>query len=205
MILRRHRKKRKDFENRILNHLDPLYFGALKLTGHREDAEDLVQETYHKAFNHISQLRDLEKSRLWLYRIMVNTWKNWRRKRSREFFPDDPEQWEVSMNQSAGGHRHSHSIDPETDLMNKELWEAVESALAHLPPNYRMALILADIEGFSYKEISDIMAWPAGTVMSRLSRARSLLGRHLTGYREATREGDNDQNRNKTKGILSFS
>ena len=91
----------KAFEKQALNHLDSLYFGALKLTGHREDAEDLVQETYSKAFKHIRQLKDLEKCKQWLYRIMINTWKNWSTKRFREFSPDNLEEWEGSMTQYA--------------------------------------------------------------------------------------------------------
>jgi RNA polymerase sigma-70 factor (ECF subfamily) len=69
-------------------------------------------------------------------------------------------------------------------LLNKEVWAIVESALAHLPSDYRMAIILSDIEGFSYKEISEMMEWPIGTVMSRLSRARSVLRRILRKYKE---------------------
>ncbi len=184
MIPTKYKKKRKDFEKQALNHLDSLYFGALKLTGYREDAEDLVQETYQKAFNRFNQLKDLEKCRPWLYRIMINTWKNLRRKRSREFFPDNLEEWEGSMTQYATVNPQLHQVDPEADLIHKELWQAVESALTQLHPNYRMAVILSDIEGFSYKEISELMEWPMGTVMSRLSRARGLLGRILAKYEE---------------------
>ncbi len=175
--------KTKDFETQALSHIDSLYFVALKLTSHQADAEDLVQETYCKAFDHRNQLRDLKKCKLWLYRIMINSWKNWKTKRSREVFPDDPEQWEDSTSQYAVGNPQSHRSGPQKDLMNKELWRDLESALNHLPPNYRMAVILSDIEGFSYKEISEIMKCPKGTVMSRLSRARSLLSRLLIKYK----------------------
>jgi RNA polymerase sigma-70 factor (ECF subfamily) len=184
MILGKGKRKRKDFEKQVLSYLDLLYFVALKLTGHREDAEDLVQETYHKAFNRLDQLRDMEKCKPWLYSIMINTWKNWRAKGSREFSPDDLEQWEASINQYAGGDLQLHQTDPETDLLSKEVWIAVESALTHLPSDYRMAIILSDIEGFSYKEISEMMEWPIGTVMSRLSRARGFLRRILTECKE---------------------
>ncbi len=81
------RVRRKHLERQALRHLDSLYFVALKLTGRHEDAEDLVQETYRKAFNYSNQLKDLEKCKQWLYRIMSNTWKNWAIKRSREVFP----------------------------------------------------------------------------------------------------------------------
>lgn len=186
MILAKGKKKRKDFEEQALKYLNSLYFVALKLTGHRQDAEDLVQETYQKAFNHLNQLKDLGKCRFWLYRIMTNTWKNWGTKRSRESFPDNLEKWEGSLTQPADVCLQSHQMDPEADLIHKELWKAVESALTHLHPNYRMVVILSDIEGFSYKEISELMEWPIGTVMSRLSRARSLLGRILIRYKKET-------------------
>jgi RNA polymerase sigma-70 factor (ECF subfamily) len=186
-MLKKGKKKRKDFEKQALRLLNSLYFSALKLTGHTEDAEDLVQETYRKAFDHLHQLRDPEKCRPWLYRIMINTWKNLRIKRSREFFPASLEEWEGSMTQYANISPQLHRMDPEAEVIQKELWKAVESALTHLHPNYKMAVILSDIEGFSYKEISELMEWPIGTVMSRLSRARSMLGRILMEYKKETR------------------
>ncbi len=178
--------ERKDFERQALSHLDSFYFIALKLTGRREDAEDVVQETYYKAFNNRNQLKDLEKCKVWLYRIMINVWKNWMTKRSKIVFPVDIEQWEESTSQYEDGNSQSYQMNPEEDLMQKELWRDVESAISQLPSNYRMALLLADIEGFSYKEISEMMEWPVGTVMSRLSRARSFLGRLLIRYKEKT-------------------
>jgi RNA polymerase sigma-70 factor (ECF subfamily) len=183
-MLTRNKRQRKDLEKQALSHLDLLYFVALKLTGRREDAEDLVQETYHKAFTNLDQLRDVEKCKPWLYSIMINTWKNWKATRSREFYPENLEQWEASEGQYADGIHQVHQKDPEADLLNKEVWAIVESALAHLPSDYRMAIILSDIEGFSYKEISEMMEWPIGTVMSRLSRARSVLRRILRKYKE---------------------
>lgn len=183
-ILKLSKRKTKAIERQILSHLDSLYFGALKLTGHREDAEDLVQETYHKALDHVDQLRDQEKGGPWLYKIMINTWKNWRTRRFREFSSGDQEQWETATALDTGDNPDSHQLNPEEDLIIKESWRAVESVLAHLPPNYRMAVILSDIEGFSYREIAGIMEWPAGTVMSRLSRARRLMARRLKRYRD---------------------
>jgi RNA polymerase sigma-70 factor (ECF subfamily) len=177
---------RKHFERQALRHLDSLNFAALKLTGHREDAEDLVQEIYYKVFNHFNQLRDLKKCKQWLYRIMFNLWKNWRTKRSREIFPENQEYREDSTSQHAESNPQRHQINPEQNLMIKELWKDVESALTRLPSNYRLAVILSDIEGFIYKEISKITEWPLGTVMSSLSRARRQLGRLLIKYKEKT-------------------
>ncbi len=175
---------RKHFERQALRHLDSLYFAALKVTGHREDAEDLVQETYSKALNYRNHLKDLEKCKPWLYRIMINIWKNLKTKRSREIFPENQEYREDFTSQHADGNLQRHQINPEQNLMIKELWKDVESALTRLPSNYRLAVILSDIEGFSYKEISEIMEWPIGTVMSSLSRARRQLGLLLIKYKK---------------------
>ncbi len=184
MILAKGKRRRKYFEKQALSHVDFLYYFALKLTRHREDAEDLVQETYHKAYSHLDQLRDLKKWKPWLYSIAVNTWKNWRAIKGREFVPDNLEEWESSLDQHAYGVPQLNQPNPETDLLGKEMWTAVDSALANLHPDYKMAIILSDIEGFSYKEISEMMEWPIGTVMSRLSRARALLRKSLLKYRE---------------------
>ncbi len=151
---------------------------ALKLTGRRQDAQDLVQETYWKAFDRSDQLRDMEKCKPWLYAIMVNTWKNWRTKRSREIFLED-----LEGRLDSDGNPDSNQIDPEKELMNKEIISVVESGLNRLLSDYRIAILLSDIEGFTYKEISEIMGWPIGTVMSRLSRARHLLAGYLMKYR----------------------
>jgi RNA polymerase sigma-70 factor (ECF subfamily) len=184
------RVRRKHLERQALRHLDSLYFAALKLTGHREDAEDLVQETYRKAFDQFNQLRDLEKCKQWLYRIMINTWKNWAIKKSREVFPENQENWADSTAQHADSNPQTHQINPEQNLMIKELWEDVDAALTRLSPNYRWAVILSDIEGFSYKEISKIMKLPMGTVMSTLSRARRQLGHFLIKYKKEIESQD---------------
>jgi RNA polymerase sigma-70 factor (ECF subfamily) len=186
MILSKGDRRRKYFEKQALSHLNPLYFFALKLTGHREDAEDLVQESYQKAYSRLDQLRDLKKWKPWLYSIMVNTWKNWRVRKGREFIPDTLEEWEGSLDHHVYGNPQWKQKDPEADLLGKEVRAIVELALVDLHPDYRMAIILSDIEGFSYREISEMVDWPIGTVMSRLSRARALLRKSLTKYKEET-------------------
>ena|SRR3990172_11277368 len=184
MILSIGDRKRKYLEKKSLSHLNLLYFFALKLTGHREEAEDLVQETYRKAYSRCDQLRDLKKWKPWLYSIMVNTWKNWRVTKGREVVTDNLEAWEDAVDQCALVSPQRHQIDPETTMLGKEMWTVLEAALVHLHPDYRMAVILSDIEGFSYKEISEMVEWPLGTVMSRLSRARALLRKSLVKYKE---------------------
>jgi RNA polymerase sigma-70 factor (ECF subfamily) len=184
------RFRRKYFERQAIRQLDSLYYVALKLTGAREDADDLVQETYYKAFDQFNQLRDLEKCKQWLYRIMINTWKNWAIKRSREVFPENQGHWEDLTAQHAAGYPQTHQINPEQNLMIKELWEDVDAALTRLSPNYQWAVILSDIEGFSYKEISKIMKLPMGTVMSTLSRARRQLGHFLIKYKKEIENRD---------------
>ncbi len=184
MIFIRDQKKRQKFEKEALCHLDSLYYAALKLAGHQQDAEDLVQETYSKAFSHLNQLRDLLKIKPWLYQIMINTWKNWRSKRSKEVVLDHTEEWEDWLIQNAQINPQSHLMNPEKEIIDRELCETVESALMHLPSHYRVVVFLSDIEGFSYKEISEIIGRPIGTVMSRLSRARSHLSHMLKRYKE---------------------
>lgn len=174
----KNQNRNRDFENRGLEYLDSLYFMALRLTNSRQDAEDLVQETYRKAFDHSNQLRDMEKCRPWLYAIMVNTWKNLRTKGSRETSLED---WEQGLDSDSNP--DSHQPDPENELMNQEVRSVVESGLKRLASHYRMAVVLSDIEGFTYKEISEITGWPIGTVMSRLSRARHLLAGYLIKYK----------------------
>jgi RNA polymerase sigma-70 factor (ECF subfamily) len=157
--------KKKDFEIQALRHLDSLYFVALKIAGHREDAEDLIQETFYKAFNQANQLRDLEKCKQWMYRIMINIWRNWKGKGSREVFLEHQEHWEGPLSQWADGNPQMTQKNPEEDLMIEELRRDVESALNRLSPKYRLAIML---------------------VMSRLSRARRHLSSLLTKYKERT-------------------
>lgn len=176
--------EKKDFEIEALRHLDSLYFVALKITGHREDAEDLIQETFYKAFNQANQLKDLEKCKQWMYRILINLWKNWKGKGSREVFVEQPEHLEGFFSESPDGNPQTAQKNPEEDLMIEELRRDVESALSRLSPKYRLAIMLADIEEFSYKEISQIMECPQGTVMSTLFRARRHLSNLLAKYKE---------------------
>ena len=115
---------------------------------------------------------------------MINLWKDWKTKTSRQVLKENYESWEESISQVATDNPQLQLKNPEADLIHNELWEAVESALTHLNPDYRMAVILSDIEGFSYKEISVLMECSIGTVMSRLARAREHLGRLLAKYKE---------------------
>ncbi len=167
------------FEEQALPYLDRLYSGALRYTRNPADAEDLVQETFAKAYSAFHQFEPGTNLRAWLYRILTNTYINQYRKRQRR--PDEYPQEEIddfSLYDWIGGAGRS----AEVEVLEQITAEEVRQALADLPESFRLAVYLADVEGFSYKEIADIMGTPVGTVMSRLHRGRKALQRALAEY-----------------------
>ena len=170
------------FERDALPHLDALYSAALRLTRSPAEAEDLVQETYLKAFASFHQYTDGTNLRAWLYRILNNTFINTYRKKQREpqqANTDEVEDWQMAR---AGAHTSEGLRSAEVEALDRLPDSAVTEALAALPDDFRMAVYYADVEGFSYKEIAEIMGTPVGTVMSRLHRGRKLLRTHLADY-----------------------
>ncbi len=170
------------FERDALPHLDSLYSAALKLTRNAAEAEDLVQETFLKAFASFHQYRDGTNLRAWLYRIQTNAFINNYRKQQREpqqSSTDDVEDWQMAR---AEGHMSGGLRSAEVEALDGLPDSDVKSALAALPEDFRMAVYFADVEGFAYKEIAEIMGTPVGTVMSRLHRGRKLLREHLAEY-----------------------
>lgn len=164
-----------DFETEALSHLDALYGGALRMTRSPEDAEDLVQETYMKAFRAQERYTPGTNLRAWLYRIMTNTYISEYRKqqrRPRQAWNDEIEDWQLA---EAESHTSRGLRSAETEALEKLPGGAVSEALSQLREEYRMVVYLADVEGFAYKEIAEIMDTPIGTVMSRLHRARAQL------------------------------
>ena len=155
-----------DFEAAAMPYLDPLYNAAYRMARNPQDAEDLVQETYLKA---------------WLFKILKNTFINSYRKKQqappKADFADIEESFETTVRDDSGQARN-----PEEELLEKVLDEDVQHAMEELPHDYRMVVLLADLEGFSYKEIADILEIPVGTVMSRLYRGRRLLEEALLKY-----------------------
>ncbi len=164
-----------DFEAEALAHLDSLYGGALRMTRNPQDAEDLVQETFLKAFRARDRFTPGTNLRAWLYRIMTNTYiSSYRSKQRRpqESWSEDVTDYQLA---EAGSHSSEGLRSAEAEALDRLPDSAVKEALASLREDYRMAVYLADVEGFAYKEIAEIMETPIGTVMSRLHRGRRQL------------------------------
>ena len=168
------------FETEALSFLDALYRTALRMTRSEAEAEDLVQETYIRAFRFRHQFTAGTNLKAWLFRILTNTFINqYRRKAAR------PETTELDDVEESILYRHmrdvspgSSSPDPEAELIDNTLSSEVKDALEALPEKFRTTLLL-DVEGFSYKEIAEMLEIPIGTVMSRLHRGRKILQKRL--------------------------
>jgi RNA polymerase sigma-70 factor len=170
------------FENEALSHLDRLYSAALRMTRNSADAEDLVQETYVKALRGRDSFKPRTNMKAWLYRILTNTYINSYRKavRSPQLSGDEEvTDWQLAR---AASHDSQGLRSAEMEALENIPDAAVAAAMADLAENYRLAVYLSDVEGFSYKEIATIMDTPIGTVMSRLNRGRSQLRKALAEY-----------------------
>ena len=173
-----------DFEAGVLTHLDSLYRTALRMTNNQQEAEDLVQETMLKAFRFAHTYQPGTNLRAWLFRILNTSAINRYRKQATHPTPTSlPEGEEFYLyNQIRDLSGQELNQGAEEEVLNHYLDEDVYKALNDLPPNFRMAVMLADIEGLSYKEIAEALQIPIGTVMSRISRARRQLQKSLWQY-----------------------
>ena len=163
------------FTRDALPYLDQLYGAAMKMTRNPQDAQDLVQETFAKAFASFGTFTEGTNLKAWLYRIMTNSYINVYRKKQREPYlgaVDDLEDWQLGGAESTTA---MSSRSAEAEAIDRTPAGVVTEALNGLPEDFRMVVYLADIEGFSYQEIADIVERPIGTVMSRLARARKNL------------------------------
>jgi len=170
------------FERDALPFLDQLYGAALRMTRNPADAEDVVQETYAKAFSSFHQFTPGTNLKAWLYRILTNTYINSYRKKQRQpqlADGQDVEDWQLAR---AEAHTSDGLRSAEMDALDRMPNTVVTDAMQSLSPDFRLAVYLADVEGFSYKEIAEIMGTPIGTVMSRLNRGRNQLRRELADY-----------------------
>jgi len=169
------------FAELAMPYMDALYSAALRMTRNPADAEDLVQETFLRAYRGFGGFKDGTNLKAWLYKILTNTFINIyraKKRRPEETEFDDVE--EFSLYRRLGGIEAANAErTPEAEVLEGMPDEVVKEALESLPEQFRMAVLLADVEGFSYKEIAEIMDVPVGTVMSRLHRGRKQLQKRL--------------------------
>jgi RNA polymerase sigma-70 factor (ECF subfamily) len=170
-----------DFEAAALPYVDALYNMAFRLTRHSEDAEDLIQETFFKAYKHYDKFEEGTNLKAWLFRIMKNSFINGYRKKQTQppssAFSEIEDLFEAKLSDEAGQIKN-----PEEELLDSVLDDDIQQALDSLSDDYRMVIPLVDLEGFSYKEAAEILEAPVGTVMSRLYRGRRMLEKVLLSY-----------------------
>lgn len=173
-------RDKKRFQDDALPLLDSLYAGALRMTRNPADAEDLVQETMLRAYRAFERFEEGTNLKAWLYRIMTNAYINTYRKRQREpqkVSTDEVEDFDLYQELKLHGSQFDET--PERIVLDSLVDSDILQAIEELPEQFRLAVMLSDIEGFSYAEMADIMDVPMGTVMSRLHRGRKALQKRL--------------------------
>ncbi|MDK8896348.1 sigma-70 family RNA polymerase sigma factor [Corynebacterium sp. MSK004] len=168
-------QKQRLFEEQALPLLDQLYGGAMRLTRNPQDAEDLIQETYLKAYSNFDSFKQGTNLKAWLYRIMTNTYINSYRKAKRRPVESSADELSDFQLYTTAGHDSTGLESAEVEALKQMPDSEISEAMNDLPEDYRMVVYYADVVGLAYKEIADVMGTPLGTVMSRLYRGRKLL------------------------------
>jgi RNA polymerase sigma-70 factor (ECF subfamily) len=176
------KKLRKDFECACLEHIDALYASALKLTRSASDAEELVQDTYLRALRFGHRFEWGTNLKAWLFRIQTNAFINEYRHKGRERRYLERAANETIYDEVFDKEAHAFASDPQAHAFTKFFKKDLDRALEDLPDDFRVVVVLADMQGFSYKEIAEMIECPIGTVMSRLHRGRRLLQRELVDW-----------------------
>jgi RNA polymerase sigma-70 factor (ECF subfamily) len=173
---------KKEFEALALSHLDPLYSAALRLTKNDRDAEDLVQDTCMRAFRFFDKFERGTNMKAWLFKILTNTFINRYRRKVKERNVVEGSERDAVHERFISRDATDFAANPEQYLFDRLLSDDVLRAIDGLPIDFRLVVILADLQEFSYKEIAEILDCPVGTVMSRLFRGRKLLQKTLREY-----------------------
>ena len=176
------KRLKREFEEACLTHLDALYAAALKLTRNATDAEELVQDTFLKAFRFQDKFEWGTNLKAWLFRIQSNTFINDYRHRGHERKYLERAATESLYDQVLDTEARAYAANPETHVFNAFFKKDLDRALEEMPDDFKLVVVLIDLQGFSYKEVAEIIGSPIGTVMSRLHRGRRILQRALIDY-----------------------
>jgi RNA polymerase sigma-70 factor (ECF subfamily) len=176
------KKARQEFEAACIEHLDALYAAALRMARNPVEAEELVQDTYVKAFRFVHKFEWGTNLKAWLFRILTNTFINSYRHKGHERKYAERAAVEPIYDEVLDQEARAYAADPEAHAFSSFFKEDLTRALDDLPEEFRLVVVLSDLEEFSYKEIADMIGCPIGTVMSRLHRGRRLLQRELADY-----------------------
>lgn len=183
---RQNNRTKQEFEALALAHLDPLYSAALRLTKNERDAEDLVQDTCMRAYRFFDKFERGTNMKAWLFKILTNTFINKYRRKVKERSVVEGSEREAVHERFVSRDNTDFAANPEQYLFDRLLSDDVLRAIDALPIDFRLVVILADLQEFSYKEIAEILECPVGTVMSRLFRGRKLLQKTLRDYAQGS-------------------
>jgi RNA polymerase sigma-70 factor (ECF subfamily) len=175
-------KKQRVFEKEAMPHIHALYGAAMRLTRSASDAEDLVQETFMKAFKAFDQYEEGTNCKAWLFRIQTNTFINKYRRKVKEREILEGNERIAAQHFLVHPQSKKPTLDPESAIVDQFLSDEILKALEHVPVDFRVVVELSDIHGLSYKQVADAVEIPVGTVMSRLFRGRRILQEHLFDY-----------------------